>query len=485
MTLNIQMSNTAIAVNRFGLGARADQGNIVDAKQWLLDQFDHYQATPSYWAKQAKSADIVSEYTENIKEILKMKGDNKNTDQPQKKMTEAKNTAKKLFKREIRENYQDAVSMRAESTLNTTTPFIERLVHFWANHFAISIEKPTVTELAGAFELEAIRPHVLGNFTDMLIAVEQHPAMLVYLDQAKSIGPNSRAASRFEERNPDKKRGLNENLAREILELHTLGVNSGYNQTDVTEFARALTGWSLKGLHPIAKNIRDSALTPTQGVNGFAFLPMLHEPDSRTILGKSYSQLGKAQAEAVLRDIAVMPATAHHIAKKLARHFVSDSPPQSLIDKLSNTFLQSGGQLNQVYRTLIETSEAWQPTPAKFKTPWEWLISCLRATNKKDLNGLNIAQMMNQLNQPIWKPGSPAGFDDIADTWAAPNALLRRIELAQRIANALGDKVDARALMDKVLFSAMSEQTNTAITRAESATTGLALLLVSPEFLRR
>jgi len=481
MTLNIQMPINAIAINRFGLGARADDGNIGDAKQWLLAQFDHYQAAPEAWANQAKSADLVAEYADKVKEMRKADDNTQNVDQTQNKDANPKN----LFKREIRDDYQDAVSMRAASALNTPTPFVERLVHFWANHFAVSIEKPAVTELAGAFELEAIRPNVLGSFTDMLLAVEQHPAMLLYLDQAKSIGPNSIAATRFAERNPDKKRGLNENLAREILELHTLGVHGGYSQADVTEFARALTGWSVGGLGQAAKKIRNADLAPITGANGFAFQPILHEPDSRNILGKTYAQQGKLQAATVLRDLAVNPATAQHIATKLARHFVSDTPPQSLIDKLSNTFLKTGGQLNQVYRTLIEASEAWQPTPAKFKTPWEWLISCLRATGKQNLNGLKIAQIMNQLSQPIWKPGSPAGFDDTADTWAAPNALLRRIELAQRIANPLGDKVDARALIDKVLLGAVSEQTRTAITRAESATTGLALLLVSPEFLRR
>lgn len=481
MTLNIQMTNSAIAVNRFGLGARADDGSIGDANRWLLAQFDHYQAAPAAWASQAKSADLVAEYADKMKEMRKADDNTSNADPTPKSDIDRKN----LFKREIRDDYQDAVNMRAESALNTPTPFVERLVHFWANHFAVSIEKPAVTELAGAFELEAIRPNVLGNFTDMLLAVEQHPAMLLYLDQARSIGPNSIAASRFAERNPDKKRGLNENLAREILELHTLGVHGGYNQADVTEFARALTGWSVSGSGQAAKKIRNPNLTPITGANGFTFLPMLHEPDSRNILGKTYAQPGKTQAESVLRDLAANPATAQHIATKLARHFVSDTPPQSLIDKLSQIFLKTGGQLSQVYRCLIESPEAWQATPAKFKTPWEWLISCLRATGRQNLSGLKIAQMMNQLSQPIWRPGSPAGFDDIADTWAAPNALLRRIELAQRIANPSGDKVDARALMDKVLLGAVSEQTRNAVTRAESATTGLALLLVSPEFLRR
>jgi uncharacterized protein (DUF1800 family) len=472
MTINIQMPAAAIAVNRFGLGARPEDGAIRDAKAWLNAQFEQYQAQSAAWANQAQSTDLLSDYADKVQAMRK-----------QDDSTQQDN--KTMMRREIRDDYQEAVARRASSALSTNTPFVERLVHFWANHFAISIEKPTVTELAGAFELEAIRPNVLGSFSQMLLAVEQHPAMLLYLDQAKSIGPNSLAASRMAERNPDKKRGLNENLAREILELHTLGVHGGYSQTDVTEFARALTGWSVTEFGQAAKKIRRPELAPVAGAHGFTFQPILHEPDSRIILGKNYAQGGQAQAIAVLRDLAASPATAQHIATKLARHFVSDTPPESLIDKLAQTFLNSGGQLIPVYRALINASEAWQPAPAKFKTPWEWLISCLRATGRQNLNGLKIAQMMNQLSQPIWKPGSPAGYDDIADTWAAPNALLRRIELAQRLANPLGDKLDARDLADKILLGATSVATKTAISRAESATTGLALLLVSPEFLRR
>ena len=191
------------------------------------------------------------------------------------------------------------------------------------------------------------------------------------------------------------------------------------------------------------------------------------------------------QADAILTDLAASPATAKHIATKLARHFVSDTPPVNLVDKLTQVFLQNGGNLSSVYRALIDAPESWQPAPAKFKTPWEWLISCLRGLGRKNFDNINIAQIMNQLGQPIWKPGSPAGFDDIADIWAAPNALLRRIELAQRLVAPFGDRLDSRTLGDKILMGAISQQTQTAIARSESATTGLALLLVSPEFLRR
>lgn len=474
----------AIAVNRFGLGFSpapngvplANNGTISDAKQWLTAQINHYQALPIAWQKQANTLTSLENYQQNQQAMKQVDGDEKKD-------------AKRLLRKEIRDDYQLAVIARAESALDTPTPFIERLVHFWANHFAISIEKPAITELAGAFELEAIRPYVLGNFVDLLLAVEKHPAMLMYLDQVKSIGPNSPATARLAQRaddsQQDKKRGLNENLAREIMELHTLGVRSGYTQADVTEFARALTGWNIVSLaNTNAQNNRRNQAIET-GVNGFTFRPILHEPGDRVVLGRSYNQSGKNQAEAILRDFASSTATATHIATKLARHFVSDTPPEVLVQRLAQVFLNEGGNLSQVYHVLIGAPESWQATATKFKTPWEWAISSLRGLGRQNMNNINIAQIMNQLGQPVWRPGSPAGYDDIAEAWAAPNALLRRVELAQRLANPLGDKIDARMLSEQLLMGVISTQTQTAITRSESAATGLALLLVSPEFLRR
>ena len=472
------MGPAAIAVNRFGLGARPDEAVPSDPKKWLLAQFAQYQPTPDAWAGQEKTGAIVAAYMQQQSDMRNASDD-------------AKMAARKTFRKEVKDDYQSAVKARAVSALLTPAPFIERLVHFWANHFAISIEKPAVADLAGAFELEAIRPYVLGNFGDMLLAVEQHPAMLIYLDQDKSIGPNSMAAARGAARQPDKKRGLNENLAREILELHTLGVRSGYTQADVTEFARALTGWSIavantgNASKPIKLTKPRKNNNAAVDENGFMYRPQLHEPGSRSIMGRTYGQDGQAQAQAVLKDLATSPATAAHIATKLVRHFVNDTPPPALVNRLADIFLRDDGNLASVYRALIEAPEAWQPTPVKFKSPWEWTISSLRATQRKTTDGINVAQILNQLGQPVWKPGSPAGYDDIAEAWAGPNALLRRIELAQRLAAPLGDKLDARRLSDQVLLGAISTETTTAITRSESASTGLALLLVSPEFLRR
>lgn len=462
---------SAIALNRFGLGARPDEAVPADARRWLLDQFGHYQPGPAAWAAQPHTEALLEEYFAQQRAV--------------RQANEAgKPAARQVLRSDARQDYLQAVGARAVAALDTPAPFVERLVHFWANHFAVSVEKRGVTNLAGAFEAEAIRPHVLGRFEDLLLAVERHPAMLLYLDQANSVGPNSPALQRAAARNPERQRGLNENLAREILELHTLGVRSGYTQADVTELARALTGWSVGG---------QSGGPPLQaepGANGFAFRPALHEPGPRAVMGRTYpqpggAQAGEAQALAVLKDLAAAPATARHIATKLARHFVADVPPPALVQRLADAFQRSGGDLSTVYRALVESPEAWSADAAKFKTPWDWAVSALRGLGRRDVQGPQMAGLMAQLGQPVWRPGSPAGYDDIAATWAAPDALVRRVETAQRFASLSGDRIDARALGPKLLAGGLSEATASAIARADSPASGLALLLVSPDFLRR
>jgi uncharacterized protein (DUF1800 family) len=383
------------------------------------------------------------------------------------------------FNKTVRETYQSAVDARLTTALTTQTPFVERLVYFWSNHFAVSTEKQPVALMAGSFETEAIRPHVMGRFSDLLIAAEKHPAMQLFLDQDASIGPDSPAAMRAGRRNPDKHPGLNENLAREAMELHTLGVRTGYSQTDVTEFARALTGWSHAGIGNTDN--ADRVSTPGE----FVFRPQRHEPGTRTVMGKTYSQTGADQPLAILNDLATSPATAHHIAEKLARHFVADTPPPELVDRLSHAFRASGGDLPTVYEVLIASPEAWQPISAKFKTPWEWSVSALRGLGWNDAEGLKAAPVLTQLGQPIWRPGSPAGYDDVAASWAASDSLMRRVESAQRLSAKVGDRVDARTLAPALLGPELSATTRDEIGRAESAQNALALLLVSPDFLRR
>lgn len=459
------MTAAAIALNRFGLGARPGDPVPADARRWLLEQFGRYEPLPAAWAAQPRTAQQLQQLREDQRMVREA-------------ASGARQAQRREMRRDARGDYLEAITARTTAALQTQAPFVERLVHFWANHFAVSVDKQAVVGLAGAFEADTIRPHVLGRFEDMLLAVLRHPAMLLYLDQAQSIGPGSGVGLAMAERNPQRRRGLNENLAREVLELHTLGVRSGYTQEDVTELARALTGWG------VADPTQQRDASPAQHA-GFQFRPGIHEPGERVVLGRRYGHAGEAQALAIARDLARHPATARNIATKLARHFVADEPPAALVRRLAEVFQREDGALPAVYRALVESPEAWSAASSKFKTPWEWTLSSLRALSLTQVPGVHVAAFLNELGQAVWRPGSPAGFDDVAASWAAPDALLRRVEGAQRLATLTGGSLDARALAPKILPGVLGDATAGAIARAESPATGLALLLVSPEFLRR
>jgi uncharacterized protein (DUF1800 family) len=480
------MLDTAIALNRFGLGARPTDPLPSDPRAWLTAQFRQFQPRPQALAQVPSRSTVVGQLADYVAEA-RMDGGAKRRIQPA-SLTSGVPTStqkeadplKRYLRQTIRDDYLAMNSARLNSALTTDSPFAERLVHFWATHFAVSVDKLPVIGLAGLLEFEAIRPRLFGSFSDLLLAVEQHPAMLVYLDQAQSVGPNSQIGRAAAARGA-RQRGLNENLAREIMELHTLGVRAGYSQSDVTEFARALTGWTVSGIArgPLERFIGG------EGNGEFRFAEALHEPGDRTILGKRYPEDGEAQARAILLDLASSPATARHISTKLARHFAGDDPPRAMVDRLSAAFLASRGDLPALYRALIESPEAWASQPLKFKTPWEWSVSALRAVGQTDVDPPAAAAMLRQLGQPTWQPGSPAGWDDIAASWAAPQSLMLRVEVAQRLAERSGSAIDARSLATKVLPGSLGEATRTAVGRAESPQEGLALLLVSPEFVRR
>ncbi|WLE61121.1 DUF1800 domain-containing protein [Burkholderia plantarii] len=484
----------AIALNRFGLGARPDEPAPADPAGWLLDQFSRYEPRPAAWADAPGTVALATRFGDERGRLRAGAAALPPASTPASTPPTAtlaaaasgpaaasaqaiRQTVNQTIRRESVEVYRDAVDARVESALVTPAPFVERLVHFWANHFAVSVDKGQVAGLAGAFEMEAIRPHVLGRFEDLLVAAERHPAMQLFLDQTRSVGPDSRAALRADARDPARRRGLNENLAREIMELHTLGARSGYTQADVTEFARALTGWSVAGPRgPQPGNAPSGA---------FVFRPALHEPGTRTVLGRRYDQAGEAQALAILQDLVRAPATARHLAFQLGRHFVADDPPAALTERLARAFEQSGGDLPAVYRALVGSPEAWAPSATKFKTPWDWAVSSLRGLGWTTLGNLRAAPLLTQLGQPVWRPGSPAGYDDVAASWAAPDALVRRVEIAQRLAARTGERADPRTLGTALFAGTLSESTATAVSRAESTTTALALLLVSPDFQRR
>lgn len=363
--------------------------------------------------------------------------------------------------------YRAEALARLQLAMNEPTGFAERLVWFWASHFAVSITKGgPVRATAGAFEREAIRPHVLGRFADMLLAVESHPTMLFYLDNQQSVGPNSGTGLR-------RGRGLNENLAREILELHTLGVDHVFNQADVTSLARILTGWTIVGPQ------EDLGKPGT-----FAFKDRWHEPGTHALLGKRYPEAGLDQGRAALLDLARHPATVWHVAQKLARHFVADDPPPTLVAQLAMRFRDTDGDLAAVALALLDAPEAWSLEAKKMRSPQEFLVAALRLLDAKPDNPNAYLDSLAALGQPLWGPPGPNGFADTAAQWISPEGVKTRLDVAARIGQEAGE-VDPTALLDAALGPLASTETRQAVSRAESRPQAVALLLMSPEFQRR
>ena len=460
--------DAVIAANRFGLGARPSELERagVDARGWLQKQVCGSRPLPEDIKRLPSAADIYKTYAELRRDRNDAKSDSA--------------AAKRLLgglRAKLVPYYFDQVAARYRVAVATEESFRERLVHFWTNHFAVSADKPQVLALVGALENEAIRPHVAGRFADMLAAVEAHPAMILYLDNQASIGPGSQLAQRRNRRAGagERKLGINENLAREILELHTLGVDGGYTQQDVTIFAKALTGWSLGTERPLLGG----------ELGKFAFHDAAHEPGAKTILGTRYSQSGVAQPRAVLTDLARHPATARHLAFKLARHFIADEPPDDAVENIAKAFRDSDGDLPAVYRVLLDTPAAWASPAVKFKTPHELVVSSLRMLDFVPTQPRQVAAPFDLLGQRPYTPGSPAGWPDSATHWDGPDALLKRIEWAGSLASRVAGREHPLSLGERSLGAALNERTRTAIARAASAEQGITLLLASPEFQRR
>jgi uncharacterized protein (DUF1800 family) len=362
-----------------------------------------------------------------------------------------------------RQFYLDEAKIRTEAALGAEIGFVERLVWFWSNHFCISADK--IQSMSGAYEREAIRPHVVGRFADMLLAAEGHPAMLFYLDNPGSMGPNSIAGI-------NRTRGLNENLAREILELHTLGVRSGYNQDDVIGFANVLTGWTLV---PPPDN-------PEHG-GEFTFNPRLHEPGAQKVLGKLYDDETVEQGRAVLRDLAAHPATATHLAGKLARYFIADTPPPALVERMAKVFVDTSGDLKEVARTMVSSDESWTQPPTKLKRPSEWVVGMVRAAGITQTDPARFTGGQALLGEPLWRPSSPKGYPDDEASWI--DGMGRRLDVANNVAERVSGKVDPQDVIEHVLGPSVSPEVRQAVGRAESRQQALTLLFMSAELQRR
>jgi uncharacterized protein (DUF1800 family) len=452
----------AIAAHRFGLGAKPGEIEAASASPhaWLMSQLEGPVEQPQSLGGTplVSGGRLAAQLEEDRKQVQMLKRDRAdNAD------------AIKAINKSRGQIFVNEMAARFAQGFTTNKPFAERLVWFWSNHFAVSSLNGRAAMFAGAFEREAIRPHISGTYEGMAQAVVHHPAMLLYLDNAESIGPNSPQGLRS-------KKGLNENLGRELMELYTLGVDGGYTQADVVAMARLLTGWSLDN---------------QGGDSGFRYYPQRHEPGPVTLRGKTYE--GYDGAVAAVSDLAHDPATAHHIAQKFAVAFIADDPPTSSVVRLEKTFRDTHGNLRALAETAINDPVAWKPGRGKMRTPVEYVTASYRllglphATNDPDAvtkqvkGAMGAARLMGQF--PL-SPPSPKGWPESSEAWSGPDAVLDRIEWARQIGQRLPKVFDAAAVAEMGLGPLLSAATRTAMAQASTPGEGVALLLSSPEFQR-
>jgi uncharacterized protein (DUF1800 family) len=376
--------------------------------------------------------------------------------------------------------WQAEMNARVDKHRSVEIGFVERLVLFWSNHFSMSVNKiETIRATIGQWERDVVRRHVLGRFTDMLRGTIEHPAMLAYLDNESSIGPNSPIGQSWGV-------GYNENLAREILELHTVGSAGGYTEADVTAFAKMLTGWSyVRGWE--ADNGSQGGSEENRGQ--FIYRPDWHEPGEFTLMGKTYPEVGKQQVESALDDLAMHPATAEHIAFKLVRHFITDTPTAAMVDPIKQTFLQTGGDLKAVALALLDLPQAWSTPLVKLRTPYEYQIAAYRVLGVRYRNSEPwvLSEALKALNQMEWESRSPEGYSDETPTWLNPDAMRVRLNIAQYLSwlFARNSRRNVPVLADGLFGHALSQATRRRLVDAYNSSEALTILFASPEFQRR
>lgn len=465
--------HATIATQRFAMGARPHDIKQFNnnERQWLLNQLTMSPAV-KFDTSLPHSNDILVVTAEFKKAKKAFKSQSKKqlseptmTDEEMMQSPDKNTQVTKSPKNPNSAIYKKLTADALKQSITADNSFNWRCLDFFSNHFSVSAQGQLMKGLAPTLEREAIAPNMFGRFEDLLLAVCQHPAMLIYLNNENSIGPSTRFAK--------KNRGLNENLAREILELHTLGVNGGYRQSDVKELAKGITGWS------VSKPGKDKQ-------QGFIYRSGKHEPGVRTLMGKDYAEPGLKQGERMLSDLAKHPNTARFVSTKIIQHFISDDAPEALVKHLISSWQSSNGHLKSVFKALIDHPLAWQLKQQKYKTPREYVISTYRALA---MNRLPINQAQNalkQLGQQPFQAGSPAGYSDQQQDWDGASALMARINWASQLSGKKQFRtLDIRTVIENLFGDTLSTHSYQTITRAESRQQALTLLLLSPEFLRR
>ena len=443
-------SNAAVAFSRFGLGRRRGEPVPADPRGWLTLQLDG--PDPSQFPGLPATAEALAMVDAEQRTARDAAMEAARQPGQKRQPTPEQQALNDLHKRERAALLANAIT--------TEAGFRERLVLFWYNHFTVAARTRPAIACVGAYIREAIRPNVTGKFQDMLLAVMRHPAMLAYLDQFHSMGPGSYAGVRH-------LNGLNENLARESLELHTVSPASGYTQEDVTSYAKILTGWSLELKHE---------------PRGFVYRPNTHEPGEQTVMGHSWPD-GEEGGVAILAWLANHPSTHRHLAEKLVRHFVADDPPPADVTSIEAVLRETEGDLGATARALVDLPGAWQPL-AKLRTPQEYVIAAMRAVGAHPDAEPGLPAILDGLGQPVFKPTFPIGWPDRAADWAGPEAMLQRVDFSYQFAGRVTDQ-EPMDIAENALGPLLGAETLSQIRHAGSRQDALALLLSSPEFQRR
>ena len=475
-----QSSNMAEAkvlhvLNRLSFGPRP--GDVETLKSQGIEAYIRSQLSPDSIAQpQSLTQQLASLETLRMSpaEIMREYQENHGNQQEQQRRPETVMPANQQNSPEARmarrKVLEQATQGRLVRAIASSHQLEEVLVDFWYNHFNVFSGKGRDRFLVGIYEEQAIRPHVLGKFRSLLEATAKHPAMLFYLDNWQNTAPNSPGAR-------GRYKGLNENYARELMELHTLGVNGGYTQQDVITLARILTGWGFpRGRQGAADE------------SGFYFDANRHDSSDKVFLGQTIKGSGMAEGEQALDILARHPATARHISYKLAQYFLADNPPASLVDQLAKRFQETDGDIKAVLNALFHSSEFLDPKSynAKLKTPYQYVVSAIRATDTQVENFRPAAGVLRQMGMPIYGCPTPDGYKNTEEAWLNPDAVLRRISLTTALATghfAGGSPVDAQQLA-KTLGNNLSAKTMEVIA-ANSDSMKAALMLGSPEFMRR
>ena len=450
--------DTCIALNRFGLGTSFRDGKDAgtDPRGWVKAQIRQARRVPARLSGFRTSDDLITDIY-----IAGLERDSR---------------AKREIVQKLRKEFDAEIDARGQEMISTHTPFAERMVMFWSNHFTVSTANHKIAPAVASFEREAIRPHIFGRFVDMLKAATRHPVMLEYLDNHVSVGLNSAAGQRRVARN-GVETTLNENHARELLELHTLGVNGGYDQTDIVELAKALSGWSHGG---IAKG------NDADTIHGrFDFKDIFHEPGPKTVLGKTYRENGEAEGLAILEDLAASPSTARFLATKLVRHFVADHPPRNAVDQIAAVYMKTGGDLAEVSKALVDLEAVWAEPQPKVKSHYELVLAVHRASSERELASGDLLAPLEALGHVPFSAPSPAGWADTASAWIAPEALMRRVEWLRSFSSAMPSMRFPGKFLDDTIGPIASDETRNWVSRAPSQDVALAAILASPEFQRR